>query len=86
MHVFMSRKISVILLFFCVLGAVSAQNLQLHFDPRHSLYGDDVAPANYLTATFEMLSRTGGGYVHVADSNSITKKKYRTVMLKLPGI
>jgi len=54
MHVFMSRKISVILLFFCVLGAVRAQNLQLHFDPRHSLYGDDVAPANYLTATFEM--------------------------------
>ena len=50
----MSRKIYVIVLFFCVLGAVRAQNLQLHFDPRHSLYGDDVSPANYLTATFEM--------------------------------
>lgn len=51
---FMTRKISVALLLFCVFGAVHAQNLQLHFDPRHSLYGDDVSPSNYLTATFEM--------------------------------
>lgn len=36
-------------------GILQAQNLQLHFDPRHSLYGDKVnAPANYMTATFEM--------------------------------
>lgn len=34
---------------------IQAQNLQLHFDPRKSLYGDDVAASgNYLTATFEM--------------------------------
>ena len=31
-----------------------AQNLQLHFDPRHSLYGNDAAPINFMTATFEM--------------------------------
>lgn len=30
-----------------------AQNLQLHFDPRHALHSDDFAK-NYFTATFEM--------------------------------
>jgi hypothetical protein len=33
---------------------VSAQNLQLHFDPRHALHGDKVSAKNYFTATFEM--------------------------------
>lgn len=50
----MSRKILLILSIICVMGSVQAQNLQLHFDPRSSLYGSDVAPINYLTATFEM--------------------------------
>ncbi|MCE5204788.1 MAG: DUF5020 family protein [Porphyromonadaceae bacterium] len=51
----MSRKISVVFLVFCcTLGAIRAQNLQLHFDPRHSMYGENVSPVNYLTATFEM--------------------------------
>lgn len=31
-----------------------AQNLQLHFDPRHSLHGDKISDTNYFTATFEM--------------------------------
>lgn len=50
----MLRKILLILSIICVIGSVQAQNLQLHFDPRSSLYGSDVAPINYLTATFEM--------------------------------
>lgn len=43
--------------FFALLFAffsVEAQNLQLHFDPRHSIYGDEHFSTNYLTATFEM--------------------------------
>lgn len=31
-----------------------AQNLQLHFDPRHALHGDKISDKNYFTATFEM--------------------------------
>lgn len=52
----MSRKILLTLLLFSSLGALRAQNLQLHFDPRHTFYGSDVPTAsqNYLTATFEM--------------------------------
>ena len=43
---------SIISLMF-VMG-LRSQNLQLHFDPRHTLSGNDAAPVNYLTATFEM--------------------------------
>lgn len=50
----MVRKFVIFTALFCVIGVTYAQNLQLHFDPRHSFYGDGVAPANYLTATFEM--------------------------------
>lgn len=51
----MLRKTIFFMALVCVLGTTQAQNLQLHFDPRSSLYGDDVAaPINYLTATFEM--------------------------------
>lgn len=50
----MSRKILLTLVVFCVMGTARAQNLQLHFDPRHSLYGSEVSSVNYLTATFEM--------------------------------
>ena len=41
---------------FALLSALSlqAQNLQLHFDPRGSIHGDDVFASNYMTATFEM--------------------------------
>lgn len=34
--------------------SVYAQNLQLHFDPRHALHGDKLSNKNYFTATFEM--------------------------------
>lgn len=37
---------------FCSLTSFS-QEIQLHFDPRHGLH-PDVAPRNYLTATFQM--------------------------------
>ena len=51
----MVRKLVFSLAILCVAGAMQAQNLQLHFDPRNSLYGDRIdAPINYLTATFEM--------------------------------
>ena len=50
----MVRKIVLSFAILCAVSAIQAQNLQLHFDPRNSLYGDDVAPINYLTATFEM--------------------------------
>lgn len=50
----MLRNIVLSVAILCAAGAIQAQNLQLHFDPRHSLYGDKVAPVNYLTATFEM--------------------------------
>ena len=50
----MSRKILFSLAILCTTAAVQAQNLQLHFDPRNSLYGDAVSSSNYLTGTFEM--------------------------------
>ena len=52
----MARKILFSLAILCTTAALQAQNLQLHFDPRNALYGDDVPTAsqNYLTATFEM--------------------------------
>lgn len=37
-----------------VISSLSAQNLQLHYDFRNSLYGEEVASRNYITATFEM--------------------------------
>lgn len=37
-----------------------AQNLQLHFDPRHALYGDSFS-RNYLTATFEIFKPDSWG-------------------------
>lgn len=50
----MVKNIFLSLAILCAVGTLQAQNLQLHFDPRNSLYGDKVAPVNYLTATFEM--------------------------------
>src|SRR5690554_6966372 len=49
----MSRKILLTIALFCLLVSAKGQNLQLHFDPRSSLYGDDVSGINYLTVTFE---------------------------------
>lgn len=46
--------ITSVTLLLLVLSGTSAQNLQLHYDTRHSLYGNEIAPINYLTATYEM--------------------------------
>ena len=50
----MLRKVLLFSLSVVAFASLNAQNLQLHFDPRNSLYGDKVASSNYLTATFEM--------------------------------
>lgn len=51
----MLRNIVFSIFILCAMVSLQAQNLQLHFDPRHSLYDDKVGtPVNYLTATFEM--------------------------------
>lgn len=50
----MLRKILFSLTVLCFTATINAQNLQLHFDPRSSLYGKDLSGSNYLTATFEM--------------------------------
>jgi hypothetical protein len=59
----MIRNLILSVAIFCAAGSVlRAQNLQLHFDPRHSLYGDRAgAPVNYLTATFEMFKPDAWG-------------------------
>lgn len=49
----MYRKTVLLLVLLCGLS-LQAQNLQLHFDPRSSIHGDENFNKNYLTATFEM--------------------------------
>lgn len=49
----MVKKLLFTLILFISVLSINAQNLQLHFDPRHALHSD-VAPRNYFTATFEM--------------------------------
>lgn len=49
----MNRKSFLPLILFLITGFVSAQNIQLHFDPRHALHKDDFGK-NYFTTTFEM--------------------------------
>lgn len=50
----MFRKLIVTAISLLFITSIYAQNLQLHYDARHSLYGNDAAPTDYLTATFEM--------------------------------
>lgn len=58
----MLRKLFLFAMSLVAFASLNAQNLQLHFDPRHSLYGDKVAsPVNYLTATFEMFKPDAWG-------------------------
>lgn len=72
----MFRKIFLSLAILSVAVVIEAQNLQLHFDPRHSFYGDEVAPVNYLTATFEMFKpdRWGNTFMFVDFDFSFDKK------------
>ena len=58
----MLRKLFLFTLSLVAFASLNAQNLQLHFDPRHSLYGDNInAPINYMTATFEMFKPDAWG-------------------------
>ena len=50
----MLKKTLFLLLLLVSSFSVYAQNLQLHFDPRHALHGDKVSEKNYFTTTFEM--------------------------------
>ncbi|WP_165045448.1 DUF5020 family protein [Dysgonomonas sp. ZJ709] len=49
----MIKKLIFTISLLALTAFVSAQNLQLHFDPRHSLHGDSF-DRNYFTVTFEM--------------------------------
>lgn len=57
----MLRKLFLFTLSLVAFASLNAQNLQLHLDPRHAFYGDDVAAKNYLTATFEMFKPDAWG-------------------------
>ena len=61
----MLRKLFLFTLSLVAFASLNAQNLQLHFDPRHAFYGDDVAAKNYLTATFEMFKPDAWGSTFV---------------------
>lgn len=50
----MFRKTIIALIVILASTNAFSQNLQLHYDTRHSLYGNDVSQENYFTATFEM--------------------------------
>lgn len=72
----MFRKILFSLAILCATAAVQAQNLQLHFDPRNSLYGDAVSTSNYLTGTFEMFKpdQWGNTFMFVDADLNFNKK------------
>ncbi len=50
----MLRKTIIVLIVTIASLNAFSQNLQLHYDTRNSLYGDNVSKENYFTATFEM--------------------------------
>ncbi len=50
----MPSKLCLMIALIVTSSSAFSQNLQLHYDTRHSLYGDNVSKENYLTATFEM--------------------------------
>lgn len=58
----MFRKLSFLIVVLIVTTNTFAQNLQLHYDTRHSLYGNKVSPSNYFTATFEMFKPDKWGH------------------------
>jgi hypothetical protein len=72
----MLRKILLSFAIVCATAATQAQNLQLHFDPRNSLYGDGVSSSNYLTATFEMFKpdKWGSTFMFVDVDLNFNKK------------
>jgi hypothetical protein len=81
----MLRKILLSLTVLCFTAAMNAQNLQLHFDPRSSLYGDGVASQNYLTATFEMFKpdQWGSTFMFVDFDLNFNKKNIGLVYTEI---
>ena len=81
----MSRKILFSLAILCTTAAVQAQNLQLHFDPRNSLYGDAVSSSNYLTGTFEMFKpdQWGNTFMFVDADLNFNKKNIGLVYAEI---
>lgn len=57
----MLRKLFIFVLAMAAFVPLGAQNLQLHYDFRNSLHGNDIAARNYLTATFEMFKPDAWG-------------------------
>ena len=67
----MYRKTIIYFVLLCTFS-VQAQNIQLHFDPRSSIHGDDSFPSDYITGTFEMFKpdKCGSTFMFVdADFN-----------------
>lgn len=71
----MLRRVKLFLVMMVVVSSLSAQNLQLHYDFRNSLYGEEVASRNYITATFEMFKpdKWGSTFMFVDADFSLDK-------------
>lgn len=50
----MIKKALIVFVLIATITDIYAQQLELHYDTRHSLYGSQVAERNYLTGTFEI--------------------------------
>lgn len=50
----MIKRIFVIFALITISSTIYAQQLELHYDTRHSLYGSQISERNYLTGTFEI--------------------------------
>lgn len=58
----MLRKLCLLAIIIVTSTSIFSQNLQLHYDTRHSLYGNKVSQTDYLTATFEMFKPDKWGH------------------------
>ncbi len=81
----MKQKLFLFALLLVSFTSLNAQNLQLHFDPRHSLYGDEIASTNYLTATFEMFKpdKWGSTFMFVDADFHFNKKNIGLVYTEI---
>ena len=58
----MFRKLCILAVLMTTTLTAFSQNLQLHFDSRHALYGNKASQSSYLTATFEMFKPDKWGH------------------------
>lgn len=68
------KRNALFLLVVLLSGLASAQNLQLHFDPRHGLHSQDFA-RNYFTVTFEMFKPDKWGSTFIFVDFDLNQKK-----------